>query len=98
MTAPTLRPDYSPDGTTMKAWADIWRMLDADEWTPLAAVFSRVLALHPSLKRKTIDVVIREARRNQLIQRRGGYSHKTGRDTREIRRHPKATAEETHPA
>lgn len=92
MTTPTLRPNYDQDGATMKAWADLWQMLDDHEWTPLATAVDRIAARHPNLKRKTIDLVIREARTKQLVQRQGGYSHKTGRDTRQIRRHPKAVA------
>ena len=96
MTTPTLRPEWSPNGATMKAWADLWRMLGSDEWTSLADVFDQILQRHPTLKRKTIDSIIREARTKQLVQHRGGFSQKTRRDTRQIRRHPK-TQEATAP-
>lgn len=93
-TAPDLWPDMDRSTPTAKAWISIWN--STEEWVALADVIEAVGYAHPTVKRKTIDNLIRRARTARLIQRQGGYSHKTGRDTRMIRRHP-ATQETTAP-
>lgn len=95
-TAPDLWPDMNRSTPTAKAWITIWNMLDAERWTPLADVIDAASRAHPELERKTIDMRIRDARHRKFVQRKGGYSHKTGRDTRMIRRHP-ATQETAAP-
>lgn len=92
--APDLWPGMDRTTPTAQAWVDMWDLLDATEWTPLAEAIDRVLALNPTVKRKTLDAKLYEARRLRLVQKRGGYSHKTKTDTRAIRRHP-ATQQET---
>lgn len=93
---PNLWPGMDPKSPTGRAWASVWAATPADHWVPLTGVIEAVGHAHPRLKRVSIDSIIRQGRRNRLLQRRGGYSHKTGRDTRMIRRHP-ATQETAAP-
>ena len=85
---PNLWPGMDRSTPTARAWSAIWHALDADRWLPLKDVIDAIDFTHPDVKRQTIDTLIRKARTARLVQRRGGYSHKTKRDTREIRRHP----------
>lgn len=95
-TAPDLWPDMDRSTATAQAWIDLWDLLDHDAWTPTTEAISAVLEKNPTVKRATLLAKMYEAKRLRLIQKRGGYSHKTKRDTRMIRRHP-ATQETTAP-
>jgi hypothetical protein len=68
------------------AWRCVWSMLHATEWVDHDDLRTTVEA--HDLTAKTAANLLATARRNQLIERRGGYSRKT--DTRQYRRHPKA--------
>ena len=96
--APDLWPAMDRTTPTARAWIDLWELLDHDTWTPLPLAMAQVLDANPRVLRKTIDNLIRKARSQRLIERRGGYSHKTGRDTREIRRHQSLLDDLTAPA
>jgi hypothetical protein len=91
--APDLWPDMDRSTPTAMAWVDLWELLyAAGDWVPMGEAVAHVLGLNPTVKRTTLDTKIRAARSAHLVQRRGGYSHKTGKDTRELRLHPAASA------
>ena len=89
-TAPDLWPCMDRSTPTAQAWVDLWDLLHHDTWTPTTEAIDAVLAKNPTVKRDTLMAKMYEAKRLRLIQKRGGYSHKTKRDTRAIRRHPAA--------
>lgn len=83
---PALWPgfDVTRDCAFAVAWCDLWSRL-GDDWMPLAELQHAVAEAH-DLQPKTIYNMIKTAQINHHIEKKGGYSHRTKIDNRQIRR------------